>query len=94
MPLDASAASGAAAAAIAVGEDVVGAGLLVAQILETKKELEDGRRNAFSPETPGHRRVPIVSTSKAKLSWSFFFLFKRSNVLFIDALIILHYQSK
>ena len=36
-------------------------GILVAQILETKKELEDGRREAFSPETPGHRRVPIVS---------------------------------
>ncbi|KAK7068294.1 intraciliary transport [Halocaridina rubra] len=48
-----------AAAAAAVGEDGEGAGLLVAQILETKKELEDGRRNAFSPETPGHRRVQI-----------------------------------
>ncbi|KAK4327156.1 hypothetical protein Pmani_002385 [Petrolisthes manimaculis] len=55
------AASGAAVAAgvAAVGEDGEGAGLLVAQILETKKEMEDGRRNAFSPETPGHRRVPI-----------------------------------
>ncbi|XP_071534819.1 uncharacterized protein IFT54 isoform X2 [Panulirus ornatus] len=59
LPLDAVASSGAAAAAIAAGEDGEGAGLLVAQILETKKELEDGRRNAFSPETPGHRRVPI-----------------------------------
>lgn len=57
--LDAAAAMGAAAAAATVGEDGEGAGLLVAQILETKKELEDGRRNAFSPETPGHRRVPI-----------------------------------
>lgn len=62
QPLDAAAASGAAAAAAAAGEDGQGAGLLVAQILETKKEMEDGRRNAFSPETPGHRRVPIVST--------------------------------
>ncbi|XP_050691783.1 TRAF3-interacting protein 1-like isoform X2 [Eriocheir sinensis] len=61
-PLDAAAASGAAAAAAAVGEDGQGAGLLVAQILETKKEMEDGRRNAFSPETPGHRRVPIEQT--------------------------------
>ncbi|KAB7507079.1 TRAF3-interacting protein 1 [Armadillidium nasatum] len=34
-------------------------GILVAQILETKKELEDNRREAFSPETPGHRRVPL-----------------------------------
>ncbi|KAK8382773.1 hypothetical protein O3P69_011368 [Scylla paramamosain] len=59
LPLDAAAASGAAAAAAAAGEDGQGAGLLVAQILETKKEMEDGRRNAFSPETPGHRRVPI-----------------------------------
>lgn len=61
LSLDAAAASGAAAAAAAAGEDGQGAGLLVAQILETKKEMEDGRRNAFSPETPGHRRVPIVS---------------------------------
>lgn len=61
------AASGAAVAAgvAAVGEDGEGAGLLVAQILETKKEMEDGRRNAFSPETPGHRRVPIVSFNRA-----------------------------
>ncbi|XP_068214872.1 TRAF3-interacting protein 1 isoform X3 [Palaemon carinicauda] len=51
-------ATSAAAAASVVG-DGEGAGLLVAQILETKKELEDGRRNAFSPETPGHRRVQI-----------------------------------
>ncbi|XP_045114186.1 TRAF3-interacting protein 1-like isoform X2 [Portunus trituberculatus] len=59
LPLAAAAASGAAAAAAAAGENGQGAGLLVAQILETKKEMEDGRRNAFSPETPGHRRVPI-----------------------------------
>ncbi|XP_066956424.1 TRAF3-interacting protein 1 isoform X2 [Macrobrachium rosenbergii] len=49
----------AAAAAASVRDDGEGAGLLVAQILETKKELEDGRRSAFSPETPGHRRVQI-----------------------------------
>lgn len=53
-----------AAAAAAVGEDGDGAGLLVAQILESKKELEDGRRNAYSPETPGHRRVQIVSQER------------------------------
>ncbi|XP_076053914.1 uncharacterized protein LOC143032778 isoform X2 [Oratosquilla oratoria] len=50
-------------AAIADGADGEGdageAGLLVAQILETKKELEDGRRAAYSPETPGHRSVHI-----------------------------------
>lgn len=56
--------SAVAAAAAAVGEDGDGAGLLVAQILESKKELEDGRRNAYSPETPGHRRVQIVSFGK------------------------------
>ncbi|XP_064108839.1 TRAF3-interacting protein 1-like isoform X3 [Macrobrachium nipponense] len=52
-------ATAAGAAAASVREDGEGAGLLVAQILETKKELEDGRRSAFSPETPGHRRVQI-----------------------------------
>ncbi|XP_042889792.1 TRAF3-interacting protein 1-like isoform X2 [Penaeus japonicus] len=67
IPLDPMGASGTAvaAAAAAVGEDGDGAGLLVAQILESKKELEDGRRNAYSPETPGHRRVQI---EKSQLS--------------------------
>ncbi|XP_063610007.1 TRAF3-interacting protein 1-like isoform X2 [Penaeus indicus] len=67
IPLDPMGASGSAvaAAAAAVGEDGDGAGLLVAQILESKKELEDGRRNAYSPETPGHRRVQI---EKSQLS--------------------------
>lgn len=45
-------------------------GILVAQILETKKELEDNRREAFSPETPGHRRVPLVSKIGPKLSFA------------------------
>ena len=57
-------------------ENPEGAGLLVAQILETKKELEDGRRSAFSPETPGHRRVQIVHM---KLLFSFSLLTKFLN---------------
>lgn len=67
--------SAVAAAAAAVGEDGDGAGLLVAQILESKKELEDGRRNAYSPETPGHRRVQIVCLGKYVHVYLFVFLY-------------------
>ena len=37
------------------------------QILNVKNTLEDGRQAAFSPETPGHRRVHLsdVTTSDA-----------------------------
>ena len=35
-------------------------GILMDKILDVKKNLEDGRQAAFSPETPGHRRVPLV----------------------------------
>ncbi|KAF2353644.1 hypothetical protein FHG87_015603 [Trinorchestia longiramus] len=42
-------------------EDVGEGGLLMDQILDVKKNLEDGRKAAFSPETPGHRRVNMVT---------------------------------
>ena len=43
----------------AEGGEAAPSGLLMDQIMDAKRTMEDGREKDFSPETPGHVRVPL-----------------------------------